>query len=322
MPSARRPRPTPQRTSARSRGKAAEHYVPLDGAPTFNFKKGLVTLAANPITPGRPMLAAAALDIELEEGQEGVEEVAEIEFVDDVADFDARIVSKDPQFDTPSIREALNREDRTEWLAALAVELEAFAQRGVWDEELVELPAGARAMPLKWVLLIKRDEHGHVLKYKARLVARGDLQRPGVDFGEVFSSTIRFTTILTLLALATLNGWDIRRFDVTAAFLHGKLDERHPLYARQVPGFVDPDRPRLVRRLRRSLYGLRQAGRKWNETFVDKLQALGFAQSRADPSLFVRRRGGKIAIVPIHCYFTQSAATTPKLLQSLQGEVT
>ncbi|GAA5871105.1 hypothetical protein JCM1840_007591 [Sporobolomyces johnsonii] len=277
-----------------------EHFVPLDGAPAFNFKKGLLALAAHPITPDRPILSGAALDLDLEEGQEGVERVADIEFVDDVAQFDARIVSKDPHFDTPSIREALNREDKAEWLTALAVELEAFAQRGVWDDELIELPPGARAMPLKWVLLIKRDEHGHVLKYKARLVARGDLQRPGVDFGEVFSSTIRFSTILTLLALATLHGWDIKRFDVTAAFLHGRLDERHPLYAQQVPGFVDPDRPRLVRRLRRSLYGLRQAGRKWNETFVEKLKSLGFSQSRADPSLFVRRRHGKIAIVPIH----------------------
>ncbi|GAA5882302.1 hypothetical protein JCM1840_001402, partial [Sporobolomyces johnsonii] len=80
----------------------------------------------------------------------------------------------------------------------------------------------------------------------------------------------------------------------------GKLDDKHPIYIKQVPGFEDPSRPHVVHDLCRSIYGLRQAGRKWNETFISKLKALGFTQSRADPSLFVHWRGDKVAIVPIH----------------------
>ncbi|GAA5915667.1 hypothetical protein JCM5296_000044 [Sporobolomyces johnsonii] len=295
---------TPPRRSARSQGVGPTHYVPLAGAPSaqieqFSFQKGIRALAANPITLEHPLLASASLDNNLQEDDPDVVAVADIE-TDEGGELQAFITTPDPKFDTPSIREALNRVDRPEWLAAIGLEREQFRERGVMDQELVELPDGARAIPLKWVLLIKRDEHGNVIKYKARLVARGDLQRPGIDFGEVFSSTIRFSTILSLLALAVLHRWDVRRFDVTAAFLHGRLDDRHPIYIRQVPGFEDPRHPRLVHRLHRSIYGLRQAGRKWNETFIGKLKELGFTQSRADPSLFVRWRGGKVAIVPIH----------------------
>ena len=283
-------------------GKTPEHFVPIKGAPEhaqaatlergeseFSFAAGLAALLAT-ISVGSPIraiLAGAAIDLDLQEADEDVSVAAEID-LNETGVYQALAVkpktTNDP--DSPSIRQALANEDRPAWMAAIGVELEAFAQRGVWDEELVELPLGARGIPLKWVLLVKRDEHGHVLKYKAR-PACGDLQRPGIDYPEVFSSTIRMSTILTLLALAALKRWDVRRFDVTAAFLHGSLDEKHPLYAKQVPGFEDPRRPHLVRCLRRSLYGLRQAGRKWNETFIAKLKGLGFVQSRADPSLFV-----------------------------------
>ena len=310
------PPPRPPKSTSRRSGRLArpgetpKHFVPLEGAPTarqataqlseeadFSFAAGLRCVAENR-RANQPLLAGAALDIDLSDEDPDVSIAATLE-IDESGSFQAfPVAASDP--DSPSIKQALASEDRPAWIAAINVELEAFAQRGVWDEELVERPHDARAIPLKWVLLIKRDEHGNIIKYKARLVARGDLQREGIDYGEVFSSTIRFSTILTLLALATTERWDVRRFDVTAAFLHGHLDEKHPIYVKQVPGFELADRPHLVRRLRRSLYGLRQAGRKWNEKFVSKLQGLGFAQSKADPSLFVRRRNGKIAIVPIH----------------------
>jgi hypothetical protein len=185
-------------------------------------------------------------------------------------------------------------------MVAVEAELAAMKERGVFDDELVELPRGGKAIPLKWVLLVKRDEYGNVIKYKARLVARGDLQRPGIDFSEVFSPTVRFASILVLLALAVTKGWNILQFDVSTAFLHAKLDDRLELFVRQPPGFVDSVNPSKVHRLRKSLYGLRQAGRLWSEHFVGCLKEMGFEQSKADESLFVRWKDGKVAIIPIH----------------------
>lgn len=305
----KRERPTSARTSRRlaKPGAVPEHYVPLAGAPEesessskdgdegtedFSFEKGLRALIKPDRASACPLLAGAVIDVEFDFNNPDVSIAAEIELEEKTHVFHAcaaTTLAAGP--DLLSFKQALSGEDRPAWMAAMSVELETFARRGVWDKVLVDAPASARLIPLKWVLLIKRDEHGHVIKYKAQLVARGNLQRAGIDYGEVFSSTIRFSTILALLAMATIERWDVCRFDVTAAFLHGNLNDKHAIYTKQVPGFVDRKRPHAVRRLRRSLYGLRQASRKWNETFVDRLKSLGFSRSQADPSLFVRWTG-------------------------------
>ena len=53
--------------------------------------------------------------------------------------------------------------------------------------ELVNPPLGCRPIGLKWVYKVKQDEHGAILKHKARLIARGFVQREGIDFEEVFA---------------------------------------------------------------------------------------------------------------------------------------
>ncbi|GAA5820848.1 hypothetical protein JCM11491_006320, partial [Sporobolomyces phaffii] len=243
------------------------------------------------------VLTHASLDLSLQPSDATVTEAAEIDEAGDFAN--VRVVnSANP--DSPSFKTAMTREDRAQWIAAVEAERAAMKERGVFDDELVELPRGGKAIPLKWVLLVKRDEYGSVIKYKARLVARGDLQRPGIDFSEVFSSTIRFASILVLLALAVIKKWDVLQFDVSTAFLHAKLGDKVELFVRQPPGFVDPNNPSKVHRLRKSLYGLRQAGRLWSEHFIGCLKEMGFEQSKADESLFVRWKDGKVAIIPIH----------------------
>ncbi|GAA5970209.1 hypothetical protein JCM3765_005371, partial [Sporobolomyces pararoseus] len=243
------------------------------------------------------VLETAALDPSIHPSDPSVAEAAEI---DDDGNFALVRLAGSDNPDSPSFKAAMSREDRAQWMTAVEAELTAMKERGVFDENLEDLPRGGKAIPLKWVLLVKRDEYGHVIKYKARLVARGDLQRPGIDFSEVFSSTIRFTSILVLLALAVTKNWDIVQFDVSTAFLHAKLDDKVELFVRQPPGFVDSQNPLKVHRLRKSLYGLRQAGRLWSEHFIGCLRDMGFEQSKADESLFVRWKDGKVAIIPIH----------------------
>ncbi|GAA5907142.1 uncharacterized protein JCM6883_006157 [Sporobolomyces salmoneus] len=243
------------------------------------------------------IFATAALDLSLQPSDSTVKELAEIE---ENGSFALVRVATSTNPDAPSFKTAMLREDKAQWMVAVDTELTAMKERGVFDEELVDLPRGGKAIPLKWVLLVKRDEFGNVVKYKAQLVARGDLQRPGIDFSEVFSSTIRFTSILVLLALAVTNGWNILQFDVSTAFLHAKLDDKLELFVRQPPGFENLEQPTKVHRLRKSLYGLRQAGRLWSEHFIGCLKEMGFEQSKADESLFVRWRNGKVAIISIH----------------------
>ncbi|GAA5904679.1 hypothetical protein JCM5296_003624 [Sporobolomyces johnsonii] len=190
--------------------------------------------------------------------------------------------------------------DAEHWRQAMEVELAAFRALETWDEGLVELPAGRRALGVKWVLVVKRDVEGRIIKYKARLVARGDQQQDGVDFDETHSSTVRLPTVRLLLAiLAHHPSFRYLQFDVSNAYLHGELDRA--IFVRQPPGFTDPTRPSAVRRLRKALYGLRQGGREWQKVFRAALERIGFRRSDADHGLYVRRReGGLVTFVATH----------------------
>ena len=56
-------------------------------------------------------------------------------------------------------------------------EMKAIEENETW--QLVDPPPGCRPISLKWVYKVKRDELGAIVKYKARLVARGFVQREG-----------------------------------------------------------------------------------------------------------------------------------------------
>jgi hypothetical protein len=98
------------------------------------------------------------------------------------------------------------------------------------------LPAGHRAIGLKWVFKVKKDPYGNIIKHKARLVAKGYAQREGVDFDEVFAPVERIETVRLLIALAAQKGWQIHHIDVKSAFLNGDLVEE--VYVQQPPRFA------------------------------------------------------------------------------------
>ena len=64
-------------------------------------------------------------------------------------------------------------------------------------------------MSLKWVYKVKRDELGAIVKHKVRLVARGFVQREGIDFEEVFAPVARMESVRLLLALAAAKDWRV-----------------------------------------------------------------------------------------------------------------
>jgi hypothetical protein len=78
---------------------------------------------------------------------------------------------------------------------------------------------------LKWVFKEKHDEHDNVVKHKTRLVAKGYVQREGVDFEEVFAPVARMESVRLLIALAAIKDWEIHHMDVKSAFLNGELKE-------------------------------------------------------------------------------------------------
>jgi hypothetical protein len=86
------------------------------------------------------------------------------------------------------------------WNTAMEEELKSIRDNDTWS--LAELPRDQHAIDLKWVYKVKRDENGAIVKYKARLVAKGYVQRPGIDFDEVFAPVARLESVRLLLAIA------------------------------------------------------------------------------------------------------------------------
>ena len=116
---------------------------------------------------------------------------------------------------------------------------------------------------VKWVYKTKYHSDGTLDKLKARLVAQGFSQRPGVDFTDTFAPTARMATIRTVLAVASKKSWSVFQMDVKLAFLNGELKEE--VYVQQPPGFQSSKNKGMVYRLRKALYDLKHAPRAWNE---------------------------------------------------------
>ncbi|KAJ3702693.1 hypothetical protein LUZ61_006398 [Rhynchospora tenuis] len=179
------------------------------------------------------------------------------------------------------------------WREAMRVEIDALERNGTWTIE--NLPYGKKAIGCKWVYRIKYHSDGTIERYKARVVVLGNRQVEGIDFKKTFAPVAKMVTIQTFLAVAVAHGWELHQMDVHNAFLHGDLHEE--VYMRLPPGFSS-QHPGKVCRLRKSLYGLRQAPRMWFSKLTAALQAYGFIQSYADYSLFtLEKKDNSLAIL-------------------------
>ena len=187
-----------------------------------------------------------------------------------------------------NIDEAFSGEHSTEWKRAADSEFNSLIENDTW--ELVPLPEGKSIVGNKWIFKVKRDENGCVQRYKARLVAQGYSQTEGVDYNEVFSPVVRITTIRSLLALSNAKNWEVHQMDVKTAFLQGNLEEE--IYMRQLDGYVSEEYPNHVCKLKKSVYGLKQSARCWNNAIDTFLKSSGYlyqhGQMKSDPCLYMK----------------------------------
>lgn len=191
-------------------------------------------------------------------------------------------------------REAVEGRDSTNWKKAMDNEMSSLKENLTW--ELTALPAGARAIPCKWVYRLKTNPDGSIDKYKARLVVKGFSQRQGIDYSETYSPVAKLGTIRAILSIAAEERMHLTQFDVSTAFLYGDLEET--IYIQQPEGFEDGTE--RVCRLKRSLYGLKQSPRCWNKCFGQFLTGLGFKASESDPCLYIRENKGRKLLIVLY----------------------
>ena len=201
-------------------------------------------------------------------------------------DFDPSSEFEAPARDPAHYHAAMRSEHADEWRHAITSEFDSLVKDfdAFTPIDIADMPADAKLIGSRFVFRTKRDQHGQVKSYKGRLVARGDLQRSGIDYEETFAPVAKFTSIRLLIALAAENGYHIHQADIDKAYLHGKLDK--PIYMRVPDGVSMPGK---VLKLNRSLYGLKQAGRIWNDEIDSTLSSLGYCASEPDHCVYVKR---------------------------------
>jgi len=194
--------------------------------------------------------------------------------------------------DPHNYAQAMKCPDAHLWKKACEEEYQMHLENGTW--ELVKLPPGRKAIGSGWVFKVKRKADGSIERYKARFVAKGYSQRPGLDYTEVFAPTSRAPAIRLILALAAIEDMHLHTVDISHAFVNGKLDEE--IYMEQPQGFVQPG---YVCRLNRSLYGLKQASRVWNKTLHAVFSKMGFKRSESDHGIYVFVKDDVRIFVPV-----------------------
>lgn len=218
-------------------------------------------------------------------------------------------VSKQPErlcylveeiYEPKNIEDALNGPNKEAWTAAIYKELEAIKSNNTYT--LMKLPENKKAINSMFVFKVKPNSDGISHEFKARLVAKGCSQRPGIDYTDVHAPVSRDVSLRILLSMAAKEKLKVIHIDISSAFLNGNLKEE--IYLRQPKYFEDKDN-KLVWRLHKSLYGLKQAAHAWNESFNEKLKEIGFHRSKVDSCLFFKKaqnQGGETRAIYLLLY--------------------
>lgn len=182
-------------------------------------------------------------------------------------------------------KQAISSSDRKKWEEAMEDEMTSLNENETW--ELVDPPRDRKIIGCKWVFAKKKNVEGEVVRYKARLVAQGYSQKYGEDYNEVFAPVVKQTTVRTLLAVAAEKNLIVQQADVKTAFLNGDIDSE--IFMKQPEGYEVKGKEEKVCKLKKSLYGIKQAARCWNIKLNEILLKYGFSRGKADTCLYVKQ---------------------------------
>lgn len=175
----------------------------------------------------------------------------------------------------------LKHPEATGFLRAIDVEIKALQSKQTWKEVswTHAKEAGKTPIPTTWVFKYKFDNEGYLVKHKARLCARGDLQQTDQD---VYAATLALRIFRALMAIVTAFGLATRQYDAVNAFANSDIDE--PTYCKPPDGWKGTRNVLLL--LLKALYGLKQSPALWYKHLSDTLNELGLEQVPGIECLF------------------------------------
>lgn len=188
--------------------------------------------------------------------------------------------------------DAITGRDHLKWKQAISNEIQNLYNNEIFTF-VKFVPKNKTLISTKWVFTLKRDSNNNVIKWKARLVARGFKQRYGIDFNLTYSPTLNIDALKLIIAFAAKFSWDIMQLDIKAAYLNAELDT--DIYVTIPQG--DPNFGRGYWKLNKALYGLRQSGRQWNLTITNFLIKNGYTQLISEKCIFKKIKNNKLICI-------------------------
>ncbi|MBW0534724.1 hypothetical protein O181_074439 [Austropuccinia psidii MF-1] len=253
-----------------------------------------------------------AINIERVEDDSMIKEIEAQDNLFSLMSMDMHIGSGAPA----SYNEAMKSDQKVQWEVAMREELNSLEEMRVWQEVS---PHGIKnVLGSRWVYALKTNEAGDIVRFKARAVVQGHRQIKGISFEETFAPTPTFQSLRGLIAIASAYRWQVATFDVKTAYLNSHLEEE--VYIRPPPGKV-MNVPGNILRLKRAVYGLKQAARCWWMHIAGILRGIGFTPNEGDQSTYSYSCGGDTALLWIHVDDGILVASTQELMARLRNEL-
>ncbi|THC87359.1 hypothetical protein EYZ11_013195 [Aspergillus tanneri] len=176
-----------------------------------------------------------------------------------------------------SWNEMLKHPLRDQFIASAALEYKTIQDKGT--VRVVEQSQASQIIPLRWVFAYKFNEDGYLLKTKARICVRGDLQAHSMQ--EKRAATLAAKTFRSICALIAAFDMETTQYDAVNAFLNALMDE--DIYVAMPQGYGIKGK---AWKLLRALYGLRRSPRLWQKDLSATLQEFGLEPVNEDQCLF------------------------------------
>ncbi|KAF6518394.1 hypothetical protein HZS61_002472 [Fusarium oxysporum f. sp. conglutinans] len=168
--------------------------------------------------------------------------------------------------------------ERQGFKRASDAEIKSLKEKGTF--ELVDYPEGKQVLPLKWVFTYKLDDAGYLIRHKARICVRGDLQHHSGE--DIYAATGAYRSFRILMALVCAFGLICHQVDFKNAFVNAEMDEE--IYTTCPPGYGQSGK---VWRLLKALYGLRKSPKLWFNELASFLKDLGFQHCPDEPCILI-----------------------------------
>ena len=217
-------------------------------------------------------------------------------------------LSSDPG-EPKTFRKAMDGKDGHKWKPSAIVEINNFLSRDAWRKFPRENLKGRKPIPVKWIFKIKEEQDGS-MRFKSRIVLKGYVMIPGVDYTEFFSPVATDTTVRTTIAVAVYRqgeGWIMEMIDIEAAFLNAELEPDRLIFAEWPDGMVElgfiteEERKKFCINLTRPMYGGVDVPRLFMKTLFRYLtQVMKMIQSMVDPCLYYwKNEAGEVMLMAV-----------------------